>query len=417
MQLDAARPPQSETALAAWLFAWSALCLTVLGAAVLGSSYTALRGDWLSGNAVVDGQPYLAEVGLTEVHLQTLSTSPSARTISLQAACRENGGVDSDTSKWCALDALGADVEALLTAAFIPALVVLALSAVTCLQSCVSPDAGAAGDGVFRRLGALEQQQPSGDRSGSGGTCCGALYRISMLLAWAAFWAMTAGGLCTYAFRAPSSLGIGPALPSKAYSLMRACVLFTSLGAVALLAHAMRLWDTQTVQLLLRDVAEARLLKRLLYSLLFLQLLLYIPASLTRIDYAAVVCFLGLNYLATRAPQMLWGYVLLTLATLPQDTAMLAAAERWRAMDYTDQVAHSATLATVIIKLFVMVGMAVMHTRVRFSLQFFESDEPAALQGSPAGFSRSAAATPQVRGSPEAGAGTTPSSAAKALDP
>ena len=138
-------------------------------------------------------------------------------------------------------------------------------------------------------------------------------------------------------------------------------------------------------------------------------MLLYIPASLVRLDYAAVVCFLGLNYLATRAPQMLWGYVLLTLATLPQDTATLAAAERWRMMDYTDQVAHSAMLAIVVIKLLAMVGMAVMHTRVRFSLQFFESDEPAALQGSPAGFARSAAATPQM--------GTTPSSAAKALDP
>jgi hypothetical protein len=346
MQPDAARPPRSETALAAWLFAWSALCLTILGAAVLGSGYTSLRGDWLSGDAVVGGTAYFAEVGLTEVHLQTLSTSPSSRTITLQAACRENGGVDSDTSKWCALDALGADIEALLTAAFMPALVVLALSAVTSLQICVSNGGTGADDG-FRRLDALEQQQPSGDRSrgggGGGGTCCGALYKVTMLLAWAAFWAMTAGGLCSYAFRAPSSLGIGPAVPSKAYGLMRACVLFTSLGAVALLAHAMSLWDTQTVQLLLRDVGEARLLKRLLYTLLFLQMLLYIPASLVRLDYAAVVCFLGLNYLATRAPQMLWGYVLLTLATLPQDAATLAAAERWRTMDYIDKVANGVS--------------------------------------------------------------------------
>jgi hypothetical protein len=476
MQPDAARPPRSETALAAWLFAWSALCLTILGAAVLGSGYTSLRGDWLSGDAVVGGTAYFAEVGLTEVHLQTLSTSPSSRTITLQAACRENGGVDSDTSKWCALDALGADIEALLTAAFMPALVVLALSAVTSLQICVSNGGTGADDG-FRRLDALEQQQPSGDRSrgggGGGGTCCGALYKVTMLLAWAAFWAMTAGGLCSYAFRAPSSLGIGPAVPSKAYGLMRACVLFTSLGAVALLAHAMSLWDTQTVQLLLRDVGEARLLKRLLYTLLFLQMLLYIPASLVRLDYAAVVCFLGLNYLATRAPQMLWGYVLLTLATLPQDAATLAAAERWRTMDYIDKVANGvshtrhqpwrglprllrrpvcermalrsahpltpscrrchlpalvlsltpqALLLIVIIKLLAIIGMAIMHTRVRFSLQFFEfdaeSNEPAALEGSPAGFARSAAATPQRRGSPAVGAGsTTPNSATKALEP
>ena len=73
-----------------------------------------------------------------------------------------------------------------------------------------------------------------------------------------------------------------------------------------------------------------------------------------------------------------------------------------------------AVLLIVVIKLLAMIGMAIMHTRVRFSLQFFEfdaeSDEPAALEGSPAGFARSAAATPQMSSSP-------PTSAAKALDP
>ena len=76
---------------------------------------------------------------------------------------------------------------------------------------------------------------------------------------------------------------------------MRGCLLLTSLGAIGLLARALQLWDTNTVQLLMRDVREARFLKFWLYSALLGQLLLYLVVSLVRLDYGGVVVFLGLN--------------------------------------------------------------------------------------------------------------------------
>jgi len=147
-----------------------------------------------------------------------------------------------------------------------------------------------------------------------------------------------------------------------------------------------------TVQLLVQDYVESRLLKRALYGLLFTQLLCYVPVSLVHVDYAAVICFLGLNYLATRAPQMLWGYALLTVATLPLDAADLALGGRWASLDVVEHLARAAVTLIMLIKVLAIAGMLLMHTRVRFRLQFFEfedeSEPPGALEGSPGDFGR-----------------------------
>ena len=121
-----------------------------------------------------------------------------------------------------------------------------------------------------------------------------------------------------FALRAPGSLGIGQTSHGRSFALLRACLLYSSLGAMALLARAFKLWDTRTAQGLLRDMVEARALKLGLYLVLLVQLALYLIVALQRIDWAMVVCFIGLNYLGTKAPQMLWSYGLLTVATVPQ---------------------------------------------------------------------------------------------------
>jgi len=380
--------------LSTWLIAATASNLVVLAAAVLGSSYTGLHGDWLEGSVRIGNQIFLAEVGLTEVQLRT-DGSGSSRTLTLRAACAEAGGHDSDSSHWCSLDQLGADTEAMLTAAFVPALVVLVLSTLTALQNCCT---GALRDSV--------QMEARAQALGITST----LYSLVMLLAWSLFFLMCMAGLCIYAYRAPASLGIGRTLPAKSYGLMRAVVLFTSLGTLALVARALKLWDTLTVQLFFRDVAESRFLKLALYCVLGAQLLLYVPVTLVQLDYAAVICFLGANYLATRAPQMLWGYALCTLATLPQDLADLSGVVSWESLDVVDRVARISLGFIALLKLVVLVGMLLMHTRVRFKLQFFEFEQldeeeeggPALANGSPASqVAHSSGGRGGTRGSPQ----------------
>ena len=183
-------------------------------------------------------------------------------------------------------------------------------------------------------------------------------------------------------------------------------MLYASLVGIGLLARSLHLWDTQTVQLLVRDVRESHSLKYMLYVVLGAQLVLYGVASLLRVDYAFVVCALGLNYLATRAPQMLWAYALLTLATLPQDAAEVARMyAQWGGSDVVDRTCRLAIGVIVGLKGAAIGGMLLMHTRVRFKLQFFEFerivDERAPLDGSPGGYggkpSGAASASPDRR--------------------
>ena len=350
----------------------SLFIVLILASAVLGPSYTGLHGDWLEGSVEFQGQTYVAEVGLNEVVLTT--GAGESRRLPLRDACAMAGSRDSAASKWCSLDQLGADTEAMLTTAFVPALVVLALSALTALRNC-----------IVGRTAAL-QYDPDGHvvNGDDGGTCFSAVYNLTMLIAWSLFCFMCTVGLCTYSYRAPASIGVGRASFSKSYGLMRACVLFTAMGTLALATQSARLWDTATVQSFIRDYYDSRPLKLAIYSMIGIQLLLYIPLSLIQLDYAFVLCLLGANYLATRAVQMLWSYTLLTLLTIPQDLAGLAGVAAWSSMDLIERIARLSFILISLLKLACLVGMFLMHTRVRFKLQFFEfkdedEEEPPAL--------------------------------------
>jgi hypothetical protein len=67
MLLNAAEPLRPRRAsLSLWLFMFTLLGCAVLVAAILGSSYTGLSGDWLTADVLLGAEIYLATVGLTE---------------------------------------------------------------------------------------------------------------------------------------------------------------------------------------------------------------------------------------------------------------------------------------------------------------------------------------------------------------
>ena len=90
-----------------------------------------------------------------------------------------------------------------------------------------------------------------------------------------AFWALTTWGLFQYSLHTPATLGMGAAYYDRSYGLLRACVLYASLGSVTLLALALSLWDTQTAQML-----AARFHKQWLYWMLSIQMVLYLVVAL-----------------------------------------------------------------------------------------------------------------------------------------
>jgi len=357
-------PPHS---LSVWLLLGATGCLCILAAAILGSSYTGLDGDWLTGNVVLGDEIYLATVGLTEVRLRN---QRGTQAYALPQLCEQMGA----DSIWCQLDSIGADTEAMLTAAFFPALVVMLLSLVTMLQNCCVGES--TGSGVL----------------GSALQCFSTIYNGAMFFLWLTFSMLSTLGLCTFAFRAPATLGMGATAPSKSYGLVQAGVLYASVGSVALVARAFSLWDTRTVQMIVRELLQARFMKQWLYWMLCAQLLLFAIVSLTRLDYSFVLCLLGLNYLATKQVQMLWGYALLSLVTLPQDAVELAYFTQWATMDVVERISRVAFVLILLLKALILLGMIALHTKVRFRLRFLEitsEDDSAAAPKQPDDRSRS----------------------------
>lgn len=350
-------PPPPPMSLSTWLLSFTLLSCIVLVAAILGSSYTGLSGDWLSADVLLGGEIYLAQVGLTDVRLQN---ERGSQVHGLPALCGQTASTTSTgggDSVWCQLDTIGADTETMLTIAFVPALMVIGLSLLTVLRNCCGSMCGSVHDGG----------------------CQSTLYNGAMLLCMLVFWVMTASGLTYYAYHAPATLGMGATAYDRSYGLLRACVLYASLGSVALLARALSLWDTQTAQQLLHEALQARFQKQWLYWMLSIQLTLYLVVALAEFDYAAIVPLLGLNYLSSKSPQMLWAYILLTLVTLPQDAVALARyAHGWEEADPIDFATRVAFFAVVLLKGAILLGMGMLHTRFRFRLQFFEEGTPTA---------------------------------------
>ena len=111
-----------------------------------------------------------------------------------------------------------------------------------------------------------------------------------------AFWALTTWGLFQYSLQTPATLGRGAAYYDRSYRLLRAC----SLPRRSLHAST-----------------------RKLYWMPY-----FVYTSWWRsdtFDYAVIVPLRRLNYLSSKAPQMLWAYVLLTVINLPHQDAVARA--------------------------------------------------------------------------------------------
>ena len=98
-----------------------------------------------------------------------------------------------------------------------------------------------------------------------------------MLLCMLAFWALTTWGRLQYSLHIlPATLGMGAAYYDRSYGLVRACVLYASLGSVTLLALAL----SQTAQMLVAEALAARFHKQWLYRMLSIQMVLYLVVAL-----------------------------------------------------------------------------------------------------------------------------------------
>jgi len=152
---------------------------------------------------------------------------------------------------------------------------------------------------------------------------------------------------------------------------------------MVLAAQTLKLWESQVLGDFLQDLRGARLVVRCLYGMLFVQLLLYGVVALVRVDMSLLIPCVGVYYLATKKGNVLVAYLMLTISTLPLDVVYLSASFSfaWPTSDTASlgalpgtmplRVLSSSAYATILLlKGALLIGMALMHTKVRCKLLF-----------------------------------------------
>ena len=206
-----------------------------------------------------------------------------------------------------------------------------------------------------------------------------------VLFMWCLLWLLLVMSLITYASLVPGTVGIGAASFGDSFGLVRAMVLLASMCGMAMAAHTLQLWDVTNILDMVKELLEARSMKRLLYIALFAQLALYAVVLLTRVDLAALICCIGLLYLDSKQANMLVAYALLTVATLPLDAVMLCTLGH--PASFLQWACRTSYLLIILLKCCTLGGMLMLHTKVKFALTlrkepqeelFGDADKPTA---------------------------------------
>jgi len=323
------------------------------------------HGHWTIGVAVVDGVPLRTAVGLLDVQMYSGSSNQPLESCSLSELCdRRASEIDTSPAVWCAFQLAGGGSVQLLAFA---TLLSLAATAVALLQ---------VSERVAPRFASLLQ------RIGRFGLTTARLEKLVLFL-WLLLWLLLVIFIAGYAAKAPRTLGFGEAELGQSYYLAVACVFISSIGGMVLAAQTLKLWESQVLVDFLQDLRGARLVVRCLYGMLFVQLLLYGVVALVRVDMSLLIPCVGVYYLATKKGNVLVAYLMLTISTLPLDVVYLSASFSfaWPTSDTASlgalpgtmplRVLSSSAYATILLlKGALLIGMALMHTKVRCKLLF-----------------------------------------------
>lgn len=209
--------------------------------------------EWIEGTALRDGRPIAAYVGLGKVRI-------GGETRSLGRLCPRGTNhtvpdefADTPPGLYCQARRAGTWGAWLIWLAYLPLWAACILSAAEGLANVV-PQAQSIKDAVAG-LGFDQQEQ-------------------SYLLVgcWAASWGLLFIGLLAYASFAPDTLGWGTIKFEASFGLVRLTFLIVTMCTAVMAAKQLRLWHEENFVEALSDFMDARGVRKILYLILFAQL-------------------------------------------------------------------------------------------------------------------------------------------------
>lgn len=327
------------------------LCSAVALACVLFMSVSLGSHEWIQGTVLVGGKPVEAYVGLGSVSMGGVKSSfaklcPHGTKPSIPAHY-----TDTPAGVWCKCKSAGTSGAWLLWCAYFPLWVACILSAVEGLATVVPQAKGVKAQLTGMGLSTRTQS-------------------LFLIGCWAVTWGFLFLGLLAYAGSAPDSLGWGTVSYEASFGLARLAFLLVTICTALMAAKLLHLWHEENFGEALGDLLESRGKRRALYGLLLAQLVLFLLASVSNLEWQALVPLFALYYLDTDKANFLVLYVTMSAMTLLFDTIRLCGLPRWAYMDGKEAFSEAVYVVIFLSKFAVLALLFLLNREERANSQY-----------------------------------------------
>jgi len=279
---------------------------------------------WLSGYALVDGEPIMAFASLSDVqfglkgeYTTSVPECAAASGVCSFAALSGDCSAVSDSpgslfgitklakntlkSDWCTLARAGSAANGLLWMGFIPGLFATLMTFLYAAKEI--PKAAY----LFVKLdsyGVTEYVQ-----------------KIILAASWVAFWLFILISMMVYAANLPDTIGIGAVKFESSFGLLRLTFLMVSFCTSLIITSLFNIWAADNVVEAWIEFQEAKLLsaKKALYLLLMLQMVFYLLLSIKEISWEFLLVFICGYYLDAKVRNFMILYLVLVVISILLD--------------------------------------------------------------------------------------------------
>jgi len=319
---------------------------------------------WIKATALHDGQPFTAHLSLDSVNFGAADDSPQGSEAfcgdrykcRLHELCKqpfqperfqpgrpgELGMLRNTPSEaWCGFDAAGDLTARLLSFGFLLGLVATGLTAMYASQSI---------PWVALQFDKIEDMGFT-DR----------IQKYIMCGCWVALWFFVFSSMATYALLIPDTLGWGAVELEASFGLLRLCFVLCTINGALMVNSLEDLWDTKHAKDVWKDFVATKLFssRKLLYVLLFTQMLCYLLMVVTTVDWSGLLIVLAALYLIANDRTFMFFYMVLVTISIIFDSLTFAELPAFENMTNGEQYGSTLWITILVLKLMILVTILV----------------------------------------------------------
>jgi len=178
---------------------------------------------------------------------------------------------------------------------------------------------------------------------------------------WVALWFFVFSSMATYALLIPDTLGWGTVELEASFGLLRLCFVLCTINGALMVNSLEDLWDTAHAKDVWRDFVATKLFtsRKLLYVLLFIQMICYFLMVVTTVDWSGLLIVLAALYLIANDRTFMFFYMVLVTISIIFDSLTFAELPAFENMTNGEQYGSTLWITILVLKFMILVTILV----------------------------------------------------------